>query len=152
MNKVYFEDWQVGERVVTAGRTINETDLEVFTALTGDWSRLHTDQEYAQSTRFGGRIIHGLLSLSIGVGLWVQATNSTWLLWAIEKARFVASVRVGDTLHIESELVKLTEIDNERGLITVSSHMKNQRGENVLISTSKFLISRRPPPEGSRDE
>ncbi len=151
MDKIYFEDWHVGDRVVTSSRTINETDVAVFAALTGDWNPLHTDPEYANTTTFGERIIHGQLSLSIGAGLLMRALNSTPLakfiptLWAIEKARFIAPSKVGDTVHVESEVVNLTGVDEKRGLVTIHQRMKNQRGEDVLLSTCKILVGRRPP-------
>ncbi len=61
----YFEDFNVGEIAVTRARTITETDIVNFAALTGDWYPLHTDIEYAKKGPFGERIAHGLLILSI---------------------------------------------------------------------------------------
>ncbi|MBI4587215.1 MAG: MaoC family dehydratase N-terminal domain-containing protein [Candidatus Rokubacteria bacterium] len=149
MEKLCFEDWQVGDRALTAGRTITETDLVLFALLTGDWHPLHTDVEYAKDTAFRERIAHGLLILAIGSGLLVRASTPTPpskslpALWGIEKARFVAPTRIGDTVHLESEVVNLVEIDEDRGLITMRHDMKNHRGEDLLIFTTKVLVGRR---------
>jgi len=70
----YFEDFQVGETVVTRARTVTETDIVSFAALTGDWYPLHTDVEYAKKGPFGERIAHGLLVLSIANGLLLSMT------------------------------------------------------------------------------
>ena len=69
----YFEDFRVGDRVVSPARTITETDIVLFAALTGDWQAIHTDAIYAKHTMFGERIAHGLLTLAISGGLMFQA-------------------------------------------------------------------------------
>ena len=69
MEKVFFEDYQVGELLVSPGRTITETDIILFAGLTGDWHPIHTNVEYAKKTMFGERIAHGMLGLSVGSAL-----------------------------------------------------------------------------------
>ena len=54
-----FEDFALGEIVVTDGRTIDVSDISAFAGLTGDFYPLHVDEEYARKTPFGGRIAHG---------------------------------------------------------------------------------------------
>src|SRR4029077_15642309 len=63
----YFEEFEIGQELISAGRTITETDIVNFAALTGDWTQLHTDVEYARTTIFGERVAHGLLGLSVGI-------------------------------------------------------------------------------------
>lgn len=150
MEKEYFEDCRVGDQVATPGRTITETDVVLFSALSGDWHGLHTNVEYAKDSVFGERIAHGMLILAISSGLVFRAgeyalfPKSTIALSGIEKARFTAPTRIGDTIYLECEIVKLTEIDDKRGLITMSYRVKNQRGEDVLTYTTKALAGRRP--------
>ena len=69
MEKVFYEDYQVGELLVSPGRTITETDIILFAGLTGDWHPIHTNVEYAKKTMFGERIAHGMLGLSVGSAL-----------------------------------------------------------------------------------
>jgi 3-hydroxybutyryl-CoA dehydratase len=151
--EVYFEDVQIDDRVRTPARTITETDLVLFAALTGDWHPAHTDAEYARASVFGERIAHGLLTLAIGSGLLFRAGDqgiprSTIALWSVEKARFVAPTKIGDTLHVEGEVSQLTAIDALRGLITYRHRVVNQRGEDVLTFTSELLVARRPTDAG----
>jgi len=144
MEKAYFEDCHVGDRVVSPGRTITEADIVLFSALTGDWHPLHTNVEYAKGSVFGERIAHGMLVLAISSGLIFRAGDhalfpkSTIALWGIEKVRFVAPTKIGDTIHLESEVVKLTEVDEERGLITMDHRVRNQQGQEVLNARSRF--------------
>ena len=65
---MYFEDYEVGQKLVTRGRTITESDLVQFAGLTGDYNPMHTDAEYAKSSLAGQRVAHGMLALSYAVG------------------------------------------------------------------------------------
>jgi MaoC like domain len=60
----FFEDFAVGDRVVTRGRTVDIGDIATFAGLTGDHYPLHTDQEFAKTTRFETRIAHGPLTFA----------------------------------------------------------------------------------------
>jgi acyl dehydratase len=145
----YFEDFQVGDRIVSPARTITETDIMVFAALTGDWHAVHTDAEFAKHTIFGERIAHGLLILAIGGGLMFRAGDrgvprSTIALSGVEKTRFVTPAKIGDTIHVEAEVVQAGAIDEQRGLIAFGHRILNQRGEEVLTYTTKLVVGRRP--------
>jgi 3-hydroxybutyryl-CoA dehydratase len=149
MEESYFEDFRVGDAITTAARTITETDIVLFAALSGDWHPLHTDAEHAKQTVYSERIAHGLLTLSISSGLMFRAgkrgiPSSTIALWGVEKVRFVAPTKIGDTLHVESEVVQLTSVDAQSGLITFQQRVVNQHSATVLSYTSKLLVARRP--------
>ena len=58
---LYFEEFNVGDTVTSAGRTITEGDIVNFAALSGDWNAIHVDAEFAKGSMFGERIAHGLL-------------------------------------------------------------------------------------------
>lgn len=152
MEKEFFEDCRVGERVVSPGRTITETDVVLFGAFSGDWLPLHADAEYAKQTPFGERIAHGMLVLAIGGALPQQRgqfavlPRSTICLTDVERVRFVAPARIGDTIHTEVEVVRLTELDPTRGLVAVAARIKNQRDEVLITYTLRALAGRRPLP------
>ena len=70
MNRKYFDDWSVGEKFTTAGRTITETDVVMFAGMTGDYNELHTNRDFMEKDKqFGQRIAHGLLGLAVSHGL-----------------------------------------------------------------------------------
>jgi 3-hydroxybutyryl-CoA dehydratase len=130
----YFEDFHVGDRVHTPARTITETDVVVFQGLAGD---------------AGGSVVRGLHTLSIGVGLMFLAGDrgiprSTIALWGLDHVRFAAPAEVGDTVHVEAEVTQTTRVDGHRGLIAMTHHMKNQRGEEILTCSVKLVTGRRP--------
>ena len=151
MAKDFFEDCRVGDEVVTGGRTITETDVVLFAAFTGDWFPVHTDAEFAKQTRFGERIAHGMLVLTVGSALLLRLAEfallpkSTIALYGVEKVRFVAPTKIGDTIHTEGEVVKMTELDATRGFVSMRGLVKNQRNELMASFTLRALVGRRPP-------
>jgi 3-hydroxybutyryl-CoA dehydratase len=150
MEKEYFEDYTVGEKFITPARTITETDIGMFAALTGDWHELHTNVEYAKNTPFGERIAHGMLVLVVGSALSLRLGNNVTLpksfiaFYGMEKVRFVHPTKIGDTIHCESEVIELINKDDKRGVMVSEARIKNQRGEDCCICVSKILCGRRP--------
>jgi 3-hydroxybutyryl-CoA dehydratase len=150
MDKDYFEDYRVGEKLITPGRTITETDLVLFSAFTGDWHPLHTDVEYARKGVFGERIAHGMLTLCVGsalvfrLGAYVALPRSFIAFYGLDQVRFTGVVKIGDTIHCEVEVVELQEKDGCRGIIVARNAIKNQRGEDVVVYTTRALVGRRP--------
>ena len=140
----YFEDFTTGEIAVTRARTITETDIVNFAALTGDWYPLHTDIEYAKKGPFGERIAHGLLILSIANGLMPLYDMAIVAFYGMDKVRFTAPTKIGDTIHVELEVVEKQDKGDIGGVITLKESVKNQRGETVALSTKKVLIAKRP--------
>ena len=66
---MYFEEFEPGQHIKTAGRTVTEGDIGTFAGLSGDYNQIHTDAVYSQSSPAGQRVAHGLLVLSIASGL-----------------------------------------------------------------------------------
>ena len=135
----YFEDFRVGDRVLTPARTITETDLVLFGGLAGD----------------GSGHAHRLCALGISGGLMFLAgergiPRSTIVLSSLDRVRFAAPAKAGDTVHVEAQVTHTTPVDVSRGLIQMVHCMKNQRGEEILSYTSKILAGRRPPAVESR--
>jgi len=65
----HFDDLEMGEQFTARSRTVTETDLVMFAAMSGDLDHLHTSEEFAKDTQFGTRIAHGLLGLNMAHGL-----------------------------------------------------------------------------------
>ncbi|MFB3926313.1 MAG: MaoC/PaaZ C-terminal domain-containing protein [Syntrophales bacterium] len=150
MEKIYFEDYKVGEIFVSPGRTITETDIVLFSAFTGDWHPLHTDAEYAEKTPFKGRIAHGMLGLVVGSALLfrlgpnVVLPKSFIAFYGMETVRFVSPIRIGDTIHCEMKISSLTEKDAKRGIIEAHNVIKKQTGEDAIVYVTKILSGRKP--------
>jgi 3-hydroxybutyryl-CoA dehydratase len=139
----HFEDFQVGDKIVTRGRTITEADIVTFSAFSGDWHPLHTDVEYAKKGPFKERIAHGFLVLSVASGLLPLSEIAIMAFYGIDKLRFIAPVKLLDTIHVEFETVEKQEKDDRSGVITFRQVVKNQRGEEVVAGTMRSLIAKR---------
>lgn len=145
---MYFEEFEVGQRVSTPARTITEADVVAFAGLSGDFNSLHTDALYAQRTPFGQRVAHGILGLAIASGLATRTgiLEGTVLAFReITEWKFSRPVYIGDT--IWAELI----IDETRalprlggGALLISVEVKKQDGEVVMKGHWSVLVQSRP--------
>jgi 3-hydroxybutyryl-CoA dehydratase len=142
----YFEDFAVGDSVVTAARTVDVGDITMFAGLTGDHYPLHTDEEYCKDTSFGGRIAHGPLTYGFAVGL---VALSGFLGDAIvaflecQGLRALAPVRPGDTVRVRV-VVAETEPSSKptRGVLRIDYTVLNQRDDEVMRFRMVLLAKR----------
>jgi len=141
---VYFEDIALEQRMVTRGRTITESDLVSFAALTGDYNPMHTDAEYMKTSPFGQRIAHGMLTLSYAVGQAYQLgfMERTVVAFRSLDMKFSAPVFIGDTLHVE--LVVREKKEARRmggGWVTLDIKIINQEGKAVQSGEWVVLLA-----------
>jgi len=141
----FFEEFEVGSRFISrTGKTITEADIILFAGITGDFFELHTNEEFAKKTRFGGRVAHGTLTLAVGIGLLVQSglwgdNTMAWL--GARELRATAPVKIGDTLYSEVEVVEKRDVGKEDwGIVSFKLVVKNQRGEVVLEGVLSHAI------------
>ncbi|MBI2159150.1 MAG: MaoC family dehydratase N-terminal domain-containing protein [Candidatus Rokubacteria bacterium] len=146
MTHGYFEDFTIGDRFTSPGRTLTDAHFLFFAGLTGDDHPLHYDDEYAKKTRFGKRLAHGLLLTSLtaaGASTLSPLIEDSIVAFVEQTTRFRAPAFVGDTLYPEHEVVGL-ERKRSAGLLTLRVALKNQRSETVLEGEHKYLIAYRP--------
>ncbi|BCJ86114.1 MaoC/PaaZ C-terminal domain-containing protein [Effusibacillus dendaii] len=140
----YLDQFVIGETWVSRGRTITESDLVMFAAFSGDWFPLHTDKEYAANTAFKQRIAHGMLVLSAASGLFQFDPDVVVAFYGMENVRFVNPTFIGDTIHIETKVIDITEKEGGRGVITILQEIKKQNGDIAAVATMKLMINRSP--------
>jgi acyl dehydratase len=132
---LYYEDLSEGQTFTSPARTVTETDLVNFAMLSGDWNAIHTDEEFAKSTYYGRRVVHGLFGLSMMTGLLDRTGlfgGSAIAMLGIRDWNFKAPVFVGDTLHFEMEVVsKRLTSKGDRGIVDRKFRLINQREEVV---------------------
>jgi 3-hydroxybutyryl-CoA dehydratase len=131
----------VGERFVTGGRRVAESDILDFAALTGDGHPQHTDPDWAAGSRFGEQIAHGLLVLSFAVGLLPLDPDRVVALRRVGDAVFKQPVKIGDTVHVEGQIVRTREVDSEHGLVEARLRIVNQDGR-LAVRTDVELVWR----------
>jgi 3-hydroxybutyryl-CoA dehydratase len=141
---MYFEEFEVGFKLVTAGRTVTESDIVSFAGLSGDFNQIHTDEEYSQNQPFGRRVAHGLLGLSIASGLAVQTGMMEGTIMAFREItswKFVKPIYIGDTIHVEITILETKALPRVGGgSVVIELDVKNQDGETTMKGTWNALI------------
>lgn len=141
----YFDQLAVGDVFAgTRGRTITETDLALFSAVSGDWSPLHNDAAYAANGPFRTRIAHGLLLVSMMTGLAPISGQAVVALYGFDRVRFVNPVLLGDTITYTSKIAGLQPKGDERGLADVEFQICNQHQNVCVAGTIKILLNKTP--------
>lgn len=143
---LYFEDFTIGTRLRTAGRTITEADIVAFAGLSGDFNQIHTNADYAAAGTFGQRVAHGLLVQSIATGLAVQSgvIEGTVLAFRELDAKFSLPVFIGDTIHVEIEIVETKPLPRLRGgNVVMKVAVVNQKGAATQRGNWTMLVKSR---------
>lgn len=141
----YWEDFEVGVRYPTYGRTVTEGDLSLFCAFVGYHVPLFIDEEYAKTTPYGGRIAPSAFTMSVSTAMTESLFRHTVIaLLGVERGKFLGPVRAGDTIRTEVEVLSKRETkDAGRGVVVFRDHVLNQRSEVVFEIDKVTLLKRR---------
>jgi acyl dehydratase len=142
----YWGDAQVGDEAISPSVTVTDDMIMTYARLTGDFTPVHVDEEYAKTTPFGTRVAHGLLGLSLADGLKTQAEYrflpGMSLGWTWD---FAGPIKIGDTLHVKFRVGSMRTIKRPGwGIVVLPSELINQRGEVVQKGEHRLMIPRRP--------
>jgi acyl dehydratase len=138
---LFFDDVEIGNLWRSPERTIQQSDVLEFAALTGDDNPLHVDPEFARRTPFQRPIAHGLLGMSIVAGLGSRSPSMhTAAFTRILEWRFVKPIYIGDTVHVVTEVVDKRASGRRRGLITWRRQLVNQDNVVVQEGTAETLV------------
>jgi acyl dehydratase len=146
---LYLEEFEIGRTYTTRGRTVGEGDISQFAGLVGDFNPLHVDAEFCKDTRFGERIAHGPLTMSMAIGLMAQLNliDGTALGLLNLGWDFQQPVKIGDTV---SAKVTVTEKRAAKkpgsGVLRLQCEVLNQRRETVQVGTVTLLMKMRGEP------
>jgi acyl dehydratase len=141
---LYYEDLAEGQKFTSPARTVTETDLVSFAMLSGDWNPIHTNQEFAEETYYGKRVVHGVFGISMMTGLLDRTglfDGSAIAMLGIKDWAFKGPIFVGDTIHFEMEIVSKRLTSNEdRGIVDRKFSLINQRGETVQEGNIAIML------------
>lgn len=144
----WLEDFEPGQVFVSQGRTVTEADVASFAAWSWDTNPVHTDAVAAARGRFGQPIAHGLLGMSVAMGLvsriGVFEACSVALL-GVDDWRFLRPLLVGDTVRcrVEVQGVRRTSA-GDTGVLSRRLTLLNQRDEVVQEGEIGLLVAARP--------
>ena len=137
MSGKYFEDLEVGQRIQhPRGRTITEMDNVLFSALTMNTQPLHLDEEFSKQTQFGQRIVHGLFTMALVVGISVADLTEGTIVANLgyDKVQHPQPVFHGDTIRAETEVLEKRESASkpDRGIVRLRQTGRKQDGTIVV--------------------
>ncbi|BCL75707.1 3-hydroxybutyryl-CoA dehydratase [Jeongeupia sp. HS-3] len=120
-------------------KTMTETDVVLFAGLSGDNNPMHIDDEFARETRFGGRIIHGMLTAALVSTVIGTRMPGPGVIYLSQNLRFLKPVKIGDTVTATASVSELFPDKQRARLTTVCS----VRGETVLDGEALVWVPRR---------
>jgi 3-hydroxybutyryl-CoA dehydratase len=146
-----FEALTIGLPFSTRGRTVTEADVVGFAALTGDWHPQHSDAEWAADGPFGERIAHGMLVMSLAVGLVPLDPDRVIALRRLSDVVFKRPVRFGDTVRVDGRITDLKPASDEAGLVTLAWSVLGQHGQAVCRAHVEVLWRSGPAVKPAAD-
>ena len=140
----YFEELERGSSFSTDPRAVTREDIDTFIRLTGDNNRLHTDDDFARSQGFEGRIAHGALVVSLATGLaWSTGilTDTTIAFRSIDEWKFTQPVYPGDSILLRGTVAETRAMPRlGAGLVRFDLEVVNQKGTVVSSGSLKMLM------------
>lgn len=125
--------------------TLTETHLVLGAGLFGDFNPLHTNQRFAEQSRYGNRIAHGYLTTSFMAAQLGMLFHGTAIAYVEHASRFLAPVMAGDTLTIVwTAIARAEKPKHKGGIVTLSGVCTNQDGTRVAEADAKMLVSNNP--------
>ena len=131
-----FDELAVGQ-FAEHTKTVTETDVVMYAGITGDFNPMHVDQTYAEKSRFGGRIAHGMLTagfISAVLGMKLPGEGSIYMSQSL---RFTRPVRIGDTVTARIEVIELFP---EKQRVRLATSCRNQNHETVLDGEALVMM------------
>lgn len=152
MTGKYYDQLQVGDRIQHGrARTITEAENLLFSGMTQNTQPLHLDEEFARRSGFEGRIVNGILTLGLVIGITVPDLTEGTIVANLgyQNIQHPAPVYLGDTISVETEVLEKrpSESKSDRGLVRLRHEGRNQKGDVVIEveRTVMFLMA----PDGS---
>jgi 3-hydroxybutyryl-CoA dehydratase len=148
MTGLYFEEFNVGQKIITGTRTVLENDIMIFADLSGDNNRIHTDAEFSKAGPFGQQIAHGLLGLSIASGLaWrTGILDGTVIAFReVNEWKFIKPLFIGDTVKAELNITEAKPLPRiGAGSVVINVELKNQKEEVCMRGNWTMLVMLKP--------
>lgn len=132
-----FESIKVGDKAEII-HTITDNDVNVYVKLTGDDNPLHVDKDFASKTRFGERIVHGMLSASFISTLIGTKLPGRGALWYEQQTKFVKPVYIGERIKVWG---KVLQKSNALKIITADIVVYGQDGRKVITCKAKIALA-----------
>ncbi|MGB1286494.1 MAG: MaoC family dehydratase [Aggregatilineales bacterium] len=141
----YYDELEVGMRIKHEyGRTLTEMDNVMFSSLTMNMQPLHINEDFASKTQFGQRLVNGIFTLGVVVGITVNDLTAGTIVANLgyENVRHPQPMFHGDTIYVETEITAKRESNSrpDCGIITMTHYGRNQHGDVCVEVTRSALF------------
>jgi 3-hydroxybutyryl-CoA dehydratase len=136
------EQIKVGDSV-SFTKTVSETDIYLYAGITGDFNPAHVNETYARTTFFKTRIAHGMLTAGFISNVLGNQLPGPGTIYLKQELRFLAPVRIGDTITARAEVIEMLLEKNHLRLHTTCT---NQEGTIVLDGEAIVSPPKTPKP------
>ena len=147
MTGLYYEEFEIGETIAhERRRTISESDNQRFCDMTMNQQPLHLDAAFASETAFGERLVNGLYTMSLAVGITIPETTDGTIVanLSYDDVEHPEPVFHGDTIRVQSTVTEKRETsDGQRGIVTmhVEVFKVNDPEEPLVCEFDRTVLS-----------
>ena len=124
----HIDDFEPGQHV-TFTKTFTEEDVQRFIAITSDVNPLHVDDAFAAKTRFGRRVLHGMLTASLFSTMVGMLLPGTGAIYRSQTLNFLRPVHVGETVTAH---FTVRSVDRAKHRLVIDAWIENEAGERVI--------------------
>lgn len=148
----YWDDARVGDECVSPSYEVTSERIHAYAELTGDFTPVHVDEEYARKSHFGRRVAHGLMGQSVADGLKTQSEYrflpGMSLGWTWD---FLLPIYIGDVLRVRFKVgtMRASQSKPGWGIVVLPSELLNQNDQVVQKGEHRLMIPRRPTTAGA---
>lgn len=147
----YFEDFAVGDKYRHArGTTVGEVENQLLTKLVMNSAQAHFNEHAMKGTPFGQRLVFGLVTGSIVIGLATQDTAENSIAEVgLDKMRFTSPVFHGDTLYAYTEVLASNDADRPDAGLVRFKHWGVRGDDTIVFEAERTVLVKRRPAEGA---
>ncbi|WP_367846710.1 MaoC family dehydratase [Rhodoferax sp. WC2427] len=143
----YWDDAQVGDSCTSPTYLVTGERIDAYAEITGDYTPVHVDEEYANASHFGCRVAHGLMGQSVADGLKTQSEYrflpGMSLGWTWD---FLLPIKIGDVLRVRFTVGSMRASQSKPGwgIVVLPSELLNQHDQVVQKGEHRLMVPRRP--------
>ena len=143
----YWDDAQVGDSCTSPTYLVTGERIDAYAEITGDYTPVHVDEEYANASHFGCRVAHGLMGQSVADGLKTQSEYrflpGMSLGWTWD---FLLPIKIGDVLRVRFSVGSMRASQSKPGwgIVVLPSELLNQHDQVVQRGEHRLMVPRRP--------
>jgi 3-hydroxybutyryl-CoA dehydratase len=132
-----------GDVFVLPAKNVTQAMIDYYADAAEDHNPLHTDPEFAKTTRFGGTIAHGMLSVAFIQELMIRTFGRDWLENGMIEVSFMAPVRPGELITAEAKVTKVVpaEDSEDKMIVRMQVVCLNGKQEKVIKGTTEVIVS-----------